>query len=207
MKKLILALSIATGMVACNSKPGTVANQQQNTNFDTVGLAQLQASKLQQSNGIIQGPELQTQKVAAAVPPQAQTRTVTHVRTITKYVPVKTSSNSTSSNSTASTSDSRMSTGTSASQGTSTSQGTDNSSPTGMSSESSNTAKAPQKKGISKAAKGAVMGGVVGAIGGAVLDKKNPVMGAVLGGILGGGTGYGVGHGMDKKDGRIPITN
>ena len=74
------------------------------------------------------------------------------------------------------------------------------------SSESTGEAKAAQKKGISKAAKGAVIGGVVGAAGGAVINKKNRVLGAVIGGVVGAAGGYGVGRGMDKKDGRIEYT-
>jgi hypothetical protein len=69
-----------------------------------------------------------------------------------------------------------------------------------MSSESSNTA--AQKKGWSKAAKGAAIGTAGGAVIGAVVNKKNRVVGGVVGGVIGGGVGYGVGRGMDKKDGR-----
>jgi hypothetical protein len=71
-----------------------------------------------------------------------------------------------------------------------------------MTSTSSNTASASQKKGWSKAAKGAVIGGVAGAAGGAIINKKNRAAGAVIGGVLGAGAGYGIGRGMDKKDGR-----
>jgi hypothetical protein len=71
-----------------------------------------------------------------------------------------------------------------------------------MSSGSSNTAKATQKKGWSKAAKGAVIGGVAGGAAGAIINKRNRVVGGVVGGIIGAGVGYGVGRGMDKKDGR-----
>ena len=69
-------------------------------------------------------------------------------------------------------------------------------------SESSNTAKASQKKGWSKAAKGAVIGGVGGAAAGAVINKRNRAAGAVIGGVLGAGAGYGIGRSKDKKDGR-----
>ena len=69
-------------------------------------------------------------------------------------------------------------------------------------STSSNTGKASQKKGWSKAAKGAAIGGVAGAVGGAVINKKNRVAGGVIGGVLGAGVGYGIGRSMDKKDGR-----
>lgn len=69
-------------------------------------------------------------------------------------------------------------------------------------SETSQPAKA-EKKGWSKAAKGAVIGGVTGAAGGAVINKKNRVAGAVIGAVIGAGGGYVLGRKMDKKDGRI----
>lgn len=59
-----------------------------------------------------------------------------------------------------------------------------------------------KKKGMSKAAKGAIIGTVTGAAAGAIINKKNRVVGGVVGGVLGGGVGYGIGRGMDKKDGR-----
>lgn len=71
-----------------------------------------------------------------------------------------------------------------------------------MVSESSNPAQTSAKKGMSKAAKGAVIGGVVGAGAGAVINKRNRVAGAVIGGVIGAGGGYVIGRGMDKKDGR-----
>ena len=71
-----------------------------------------------------------------------------------------------------------------------------------MVSQSENPAKAPEKKGWSKAAKGAVIGGGSGAVLGAVINKRNRAIGAVIGGVIGGGVGYGIGRGMDKKDGR-----
>jgi hypothetical protein len=70
-----------------------------------------------------------------------------------------------------------------------------------MSSMSQNTAKV-QKKGWSKAAKGAAIGGGAGAIAGAVLIKKNRLAGGAIGGIVGAGIGYLIGHSKDKKDGR-----
>lgn len=69
-------------------------------------------------------------------------------------------------------------------------------------STSSNPAKVQQKKGWSKAAKGAVIGGGAGAIAGAVISKK-PVKGAVIGGVIGAGAGYIIGRSKDKKDGRV----
>lgn len=83
-----------------------------------------------------------------------------------------------------------------------TSSGSRNNGTWSNTSESSNAAKAPAKKGWSKAAKGAVIGGVAGAVGGAVINKKNRGLGAVIGGVAGGAVGYGIGRHMDKKDGR-----
>jgi hypothetical protein len=71
-----------------------------------------------------------------------------------------------------------------------------------ISSESNNTAEAPEKKGWSKTAKGAVIGGVVGAGTGAVINKKNRSKGAIIGGAVGAGAGAIIGRDQDKKDGR-----
>ena len=70
------------------------------------------------------------------------------------------------------------------------------------STSSQHEAKTTEKKGWSKAAKGAVIGAGSGAAIGAVVNKKNRAIGAVIGGIIGGGGGYVVGRTMDKKDGR-----
>lgn len=64
------------------------------------------------------------------------------------------------------------------------------------------TSETEQKKGWSKAAKGAVIGGVTGAAAGAIINKKNRGVGAVIGGVVGAGVGYGIGRSKDKKDGR-----
>lgn len=69
-------------------------------------------------------------------------------------------------------------------------------------SSSGNTASAPARKKISKAAKGAAIGGVGGAVAGAVINKRNRVVGGVVGGVIGAGVGYGIGRSKDKKDGR-----
>ena len=70
------------------------------------------------------------------------------------------------------------------------------------SSESANTAKAPEKRGWSSAAKGAAIGAGTGAVVGAVVDKKHRVAGGVIGGVAGGAVGYGIGRHIDKKQGR-----
>lgn len=69
---------------------------------------------------------------------------------------------------------------------------------------STGTATAPlaQKRGWSKAAKGAAIGAGTGAVIGAVVNKRNRAVGAVIGGVAGGAVGYGIGRGKDKKDGR-----
>ena len=61
---------------------------------------------------------------------------------------------------------------------------------------------APEKKGWSKAAKGAAIGAGTGAVAGAIINKKNRAVGAVIGGVVGAGVGYGIGRAKDKKDGR-----
>jgi len=69
-------------------------------------------------------------------------------------------------------------------------------------SEPSNDVKTTEKKGWSKAAKGAAIGAGSGAVVGAVINKRNRAVGAAVGGVVGGGVGYGIGRAMDKKDGR-----
>ena len=59
-----------------------------------------------------------------------------------------------------------------------------------------------EKKGWSKAAKGAVIGAAGGAAAGAIINKRNRAIGAAIGGVLGAGVGFGIGRHVDKKDGR-----
>jgi outer membrane lipoprotein SlyB len=59
-----------------------------------------------------------------------------------------------------------------------------------------------QKKGWSKAAKGAVIGAGSGAVVGAVVSKKKG-KGALIGAAAGAAGGYIIGRGKDKKDGRV----
>lgn len=69
---------------------------------------------------------------------------------------------------------------------------------------SGSTASAPastQKKGISKAAKGAIIGGVGGAVAGAVIGKN--AKGAGIGAVVGAAGGYIIGRSKDRKDGRV----
>ena len=71
-----------------------------------------------------------------------------------------------------------------------------------MSSSTTNEAKAPAKKGWSKAAKYAAIGGGTGVLTGAIINKRNRVAGGAIGGLLLGGAGYFIGRHQDKKDGR-----
>lgn len=74
----------------------------------------------------------------------------------------------------------------------------------GTSNSGTTTTTTTQKKGMSKAAKGAIIGTVGGAAAGAIISRKNPGLGAVIGGVVGGATGYGIGRAGDRKDGRVP---
>jgi len=58
-----------------------------------------------------------------------------------------------------------------------------------------------EKRGMSKAAKGAIIGGVGGAVAGAVIGKN--AKGAIIGGAVGAAGGYIIGRSKDKKDGRV----
>jgi len=184
MKKLIPIFSFAIMLTACNTTPpvtnGVAGSAVQVASQpDTSGLAAYQQWKAQNELASMQVASQPVQQVQAPVRKAAPVRTV--------YKTVSPSPNPTSTSSSSGTSS------TDASSGSGTSQ-------------SSGEAKASQKKGISKAAKGAVIGGVAGAAGGAILNKKNRVVGAVIGGVIGAAGGYGIGRGMDKKDGRIEYT-
>lgn len=190
MKKFLPFLSIALVTVACNTEPkesaapANVWQQQAAANpapaIDTAGLASYQAWKA--GNELTNTNQHTSEARVVASKPRVITK---YVHVPAKPAPVAAAPASAS----ASTSDDAA---------------TGNGS---MTSESGNTAKAEQKKGWSKAAKGAVIGGIGGAVGGAVLDKKNRVAGAVIGAVIGAGGGYAIGKGMDKKDGRIEYVN
>lgn len=78
------------------------------------------------------------------------------------------------------------------------SNSTGNNSNSGTGTSTSTTA---PKKGISKAAKGAIIGGVGGAVAGAVIGKN--AKGAVIGGVVGAAGGYIIGRKKDRNDGRV----
>ncbi|MDB5253740.1 MAG: hypothetical protein JWP27_2909 [Flaviaesturariibacter sp.] len=175
-------MSAATVLVACNSNPDVQSVSKVNSiSADTSGLAAFQAARQQQAlASVALVEEAQAPVVAKAAAPR--------VRTVTHYVPVRAKASSAARTSSSSVAKASAP------------------APQVINSESSNAAKA--KKGISKAAKGAIIGGIAGAAGGAIINKKNRVVGAVIGGVVGAAGGYGIGRGMDKKDGRsfVPPT-
>lgn len=87
----------------------------------------------------------------------------------------------------------------STSSGSSTSSSTNNST---ANNSGSGTVAQPQRRGISKAAKGAIIGGVGGAVIGGVIGKN--AKGAIIGGAAGAAGGYIIGRGKDRRDGRVP---
>jgi hypothetical protein len=180
MKQLLPIFSLALLMTACSSNPNssapvsTVPQQQQAPAFnaDTVGLAQYQQWKVANELAAVTEYKPEAVQHATAAP-------VKRVRKV--YTAPRPQSSGSESTSTA---------------------GTDTNNSGTISSESSNTAKAAEKKGWSKAAKGTAIGTGAGAAVGAVINKKNRVVGGVVGGVLGGAVGYGIGRHMDKQDGR-----
>ena len=199
MKKFLLSFSIVFVMAfvftACSNKPSADAQaaaalqQQQQVTPDTVGLSQFQAWKAQNELADVQDFNKPVQHAAASpvAPIRKATKTYKAPVHTPASTPVAAPEPTPAPVSSPTVSDSNEGSGV-------------------VTSESGETAKAPEKKkGISKAAKGAVIGGVVGAVGGAIINKDNRVVGAVIGGVLGAGGGYGIGRGMDKKDGRIDM--
>jgi hypothetical protein len=183
MKKIIPFLSIAVLLTACgnNAKNDSAAitpvdNQAQSIKTDTSGLAEYQMWKLQQQIAEVETPAEPAVQYASVAPVKKVKKTYRPAVKVTEQAP-ETSASTSESN-------------------------TNSAGDVGMSSESSNAAEAPEKKGWSKAAKGAVIGGATGAAAGAVINKKNRAVGAVIGGVVGAGAGVIIGRDMDKKDGR-----
>jgi len=177
MKKILFAVSTVAIMASCTqNNPRTATETQTLTPTDTAGLAQFQAWKAQNELATVNQATQANQLVA----PQP-TKEIVRERVVYVNAPKSTTSRSRSTTSRSTTSSSSGNSGV-------------------YNSTSSNTAQ--QKKGWSKAAKGATIGGVGGAVIGAVVNKRNRAVGAVIGGVLGAGVGYGIGHSKDKKDGR-----
>jgi len=162
MKKVILAIAIATSFIACKGKTDTKLD----SNKDLILL----------SDSARQGSYLTDTGVVAT----AATRNADNV---TNTAPKRNNNSSASSGS------------------NNNSSGNNGSATSSSSNTGTSTAAAPQKKGVSKAAKGAIIGGVGGAIVGGVASKSGK--GAIIGGVVGAAGGYIIGRSKDKKDGRV----
>lgn len=206
MKRLLPFLSIAVIMAACNSNPDKIAAsnpsatiQQAPVNtLDTAGFAEFQNMKAMNELAQVQAP-VQEQPLAAIPVKKVKTAPVHKVSKPVVSAPQHQPQPEPASTSSTTSENSSSSAGTSVS---SESGSGDGSTGTG----STEVAQTEEKKGWSKAAKGAVIGGVTGAAAGAILNKKNRGVGAVIGGVIGAGGGYVLGRGMDKKDGRYLTT-
>jgi len=73
--------------------------------------------------------------------------------------------------------------------------------PVNYTNSNSSTNTAQKKRGMSKAAKGAIIGGASGTVAGAIITKSGK--GAVVGGLIGVTAGYIIGRKKDKRDGRV----
>jgi hypothetical protein len=184
MKKILTFISGAALLAACNSNPNTEAVVKP-TNAPGVTI-------LADTSGL---SEFQAWKANAALRAEENAALAEGKTAVVSYDEPKTTVRKTSS----------------APRRTSTARRTSTSNNRTYSSGSATTAPSTasypveqpqQKKGWSKAAKGAVIGGAGGAILGGVLAKNNRALGAVIGGVVGGGVGYGIGRSQDKKDGR-----
>lgn len=188
MKQIISLFTVAAVMaVSCNPKSNSsetgAPKEVTATSQDTTGLAAYQQWKAQ--NELVTTSQYNAN--ADATPVNLSNGSASRNTTTANKTSGTKSSSSSKSSSSKSTSGSGSSTAGTSGSGTS---------------NTGTTSKAPEKKGISKAAKGAIIGGVAGAAGGAVINKKNRGAGAVIGGVLGAGAGYGIGRHKDKKDGR-----
>jgi hypothetical protein len=180
MKKFVLSLSI--GLSAATFMVACNSNQG--------AQADANVAKAADTTGLA---EFQSAKQQMAIAEAAAFTAASASQAKTVYVPVRSAAKSTAKRSSSSSTSKTASSGTANKEVMQTSQ-TENAAKT-------------QKKGISKAAKGAIIGGVAGAAAGAIINKKNRVAGAVIGGVVGAAGGYGVGRGMDKKDGRYLTTH
>lgn len=175
MKQILLALSTVGIMASCsNNNPRTAAETKTLTPTDTAGLAEFQKWKTQNELAVANQQALQNQTTTQP------TKEIIRERVVYVQEPRTTRRSSSS-----------------ATRSRNTSSGN-----SGVNNSSGNNGTTAQKKGWSKAAKGAVIGGAGGAVVGAVVNKRNRGAGAVIGGVLGGAVGYGIGRSKDKKDGR-----
>lgn len=200
MKKLLLAIFVITGFVACKSDPGlsnqnrdirllsdsTAYNNNVFSDTNTTVQAEIIPEKISEKPQQMvktKSPVKRTAKIRSVAPASKQATAVPPVATAS---PVSTPPIVAPAGTQSTTVDNNSATGTSqtASTGTET--------------------KVEKKKGMNKATQGAIIGGVAGAVGGAIISKKKGV-GAVIGGIAGAAGGYIIGNKMDKKDNRFVL--
>jgi hypothetical protein len=205
MKKVLPILSLAVVMAACNTNPSLISQTKEEVSKeqkaaemkqDTTGFAQYQSQQAQQE--IILTEEVEAPVKTTAVAPVKRVAPVKKAQAapVRKASVAAAPKKARATKSTAS-----SSSNTNAGAGNSGSEGSGNEGVV-KGNESAPAAEAEEKKGISKAAKGAVVGAVGGAAAGAVINKKNRTVGAVIGAVIGAGGGYVVGRTQDKKDGR-----
>lgn len=175
-----MAVAFMMIFAACkgNNQDNTTASQ------DTAGLAAFRQQKLLEAQMADQA------KIDSLAQVKAEEMNAAKAATAATAVRAASSSSSSSARRSSSSSSSRSS-------GNTVSSGSSND---GYASAPAQTA--PQRQGISKAAKGAMIGAGTGAVAGAIINKKNRGAGAVIGGVVGGAAGYGIGRSQDKKDGR-----
>ena len=181
MKLRNLLFAAVSFMIVFASCKGN--NQDATTNTqDTAGLAAFRQQKL------IDAQLADQAKIDSLA--QVKAEEMNAAKAKTSAVATRSSGTSSRSSSTSRSSSSRSS---------SVSSGSSND---GYASAPAQTQTAPQRQGISKAAKGAMIGAGTGAVAGAIINKRNRAAGAVIGGVVGGAAGYGIGRSQDKKDGR-----
>ncbi len=175
MKKVIQYFMVATIFVACKSKSDLDTNKDVILT-DTTGMYK---SNMRTDTGSV----IET----STVTPGTQNRTaVANRRTTNTYrAPAPRTRTRTYSNNT---------------RNRNTGSNTSNTSNNGGYSNQTTTAPAPQRRGMSSAAKGAIIGGVGGAVVGGVVKGGK---GAVIGGVAGAAGGYIIGRKRDKRTGRV----
>lgn len=198
MKRNLLAITMAAIFAACNSNPKTSTQTNTVATVDSSSFRNNSFADRGQvielkgvSDTIVTGDGNRYVKVDPNQPAQNLAATATPPASV--KVPTSTTRRSTAKRPTRSSG--------SRSNGGSSGNGSSGGGYSGSGNETVSTPAPAEKKGWSKAAKGAAIGAGVGAVGGAVISKKKG-LGAVIGGVVGGAGGYIIGRNKDKKDGR-----
>ena len=190
MKKLLLIISAAGVITACNNNPKTGLDTNKQIVSDT---GRMYNNNLYTDTGTVAtavapgGAIKSTRQITYKDNTGTHTSTTTTTTTNTNTVPSPTPSNRVAPHHSA--------------RSHRTSRGYSNSGNTASTGGGTGTTQPVRRRGWSKAAKGAVIGGVGGAVAGAIIDKKHG-QGAVIGGVVGAAGGYIIGRGKDKRDGR-----